>query len=40
MTIQRMTAEEIVLTEGEGLRHRMEEEDRLFREWVAEQQSS
>jgi len=37
MMIQRMTAEEIVLSEGEALRKRMEDEDALFRKWVAEQ---
>ncbi len=40
MMIQRMTAEEIVLTEGEGLRKRMEDEDTAFRNWVTEQQNS
>jgi len=40
MMIQRMTAEEIVLSEGEALRSRMEEEDKLFGQWVAEQQKS
>jgi len=37
MMIQRMTAEEIVLSEGEALRKRMEDEDRLFRQWVKNQ---
>lgn len=38
MMIERKSAEEIVLTEGESLRKRMENEDALFRKWVAEQQ--
>ncbi|MCP4755020.1 MAG: DUF362 domain-containing protein, partial [Proteobacteria bacterium] len=37
--IERRTAEEIVLETGEKLRTRMEDEDKLFRKWVAEQAS-
>ena len=37
MMIERRSAEEIVLSEGEALRKRMEDEDMLFRKWVAEQ---
>ena len=37
MMIERRSAEEIVLSEGEALRKRMEDEDMAFRKWVAEQ---
>jgi len=40
MMVERKTAEEIVLTEGLDLRKKMEDEDQLFRKWVAEQVSN
>lgn len=39
MMIERKTPEEIVLTEGENLRKRMEDEDFAFRSWVKQQGS-